>query len=158
MSTFGGGQSCLVSWQCRLSRWSELVCYAYGAVLDRLGHSGSKLLEQTGLSERDLEDPETIRPAHQAWRFIGSGGQSEGVDDLGLIPGDMPIVDFGQFSRRLVQVANLNQAMEAFCRLAISILMPISTCRDRNRRPGSVGALSTATKLKRSMWNFWSSR
>jgi AraC-like DNA-binding protein len=92
--------------------------YAYGAVLDRLGAPRHKLLEQAGLSERILEDPEAIIPAHQAWRFIGSAAQSEGIDDLGLVAGDMPIEDFGEFSRRLCQAANLNQAMEAFCRLA----------------------------------------
>ena len=92
--------------------------YAYGAVLDRLGAPRRKLLEQAGLSERFLEDPESIIPAHQAWRFIGAAAQREGIDDLGLVAGDMPIEDFGEFSRRLVQVANLNQAMEAFCKLA----------------------------------------
>lgn len=92
--------------------------YAYGAVLDRLGAPRHKLLDQAGLSERILEDPEAIIPAHQAWKFIGSAAQSEGIDDLGLVAGDMPIEAFGEFSRRLVQVANLNQAMDAFCQLA----------------------------------------
>ena len=40
--------------------------YAYGAVLDRLGAPKRRLLEGAGLSERVLEDPEAIIPAHQA--------------------------------------------------------------------------------------------
>jgi len=92
--------------------------YAYGAVLDRLGAPRRRLLERVGLSERVLEDPEAIIPAHQAWNFIGSAARTEGIYDLGLVAGDMSIQDYGAFSDRLFQVANLNQALEAFCQLA----------------------------------------
>jgi len=93
--------------------------YAYGAVLDRLGAPRRRLLERVGLSERILEDPETIIPAHQAWSFIGSAAQTEGIDDLGLVAGDMSIQDYGAFSEQLLQMPNLNQALEAFCQLAL---------------------------------------
>lgn len=93
--------------------------YAYGAVLDRLGAPRRRLLEQAGLSERVLEDPEAVIPAHQAWAFIGSAAQTEGINDLGLAAGDMSIQDYGAFSERLLQVPNLNQALEAFCELAL---------------------------------------
>ena len=93
--------------------------YAYGAVLDRLGAPKRRLLERAGLSERVLEDPEAIIPAHQAWGFIGSAAEEEGIDDLGLVAGDMSIEDYGAFSSRLLQVPNLNQALEAFCQLAL---------------------------------------
>jgi AraC-like DNA-binding protein len=92
--------------------------YAYGAVLDRLGAPKRRLLEQSGLCERVLEDPEAIIPAHQAWGFIGLAAQKEGIDDLGLVAGDMSIQDYGAFSERLLQVPNLNQALKAFCQLA----------------------------------------
>lgn len=92
--------------------------YAYGAVLDRLGAPRRRLLERVGLSERVLQDPEAIIPARQAWNFIGSAAQTEGIDDLGLVAGDMSIQDYGAFSERLFQVPNLNRALEAFCQLA----------------------------------------
>ncbi|XZE55336.1 helix-turn-helix domain-containing protein [Planctomycetaceae bacterium SH139] len=93
--------------------------YAYGAVLDRLGAPKRRLLEQVGLSERVLEDAEAIIPAHQAWGFIGLAAEQEGIDDLGLVAGDMSIEHYGAFSSRLLQVANLNQALETFCQLAL---------------------------------------
>lgn len=92
--------------------------YAYGAVLDRLGAPTCRLLEQVGLSERVFTDPEAVIPAHQAWRFIGGAAEREGIDDLGLVAGDMSIQAYGQFSQRLLNVANLNQALESFCQLA----------------------------------------
>ena len=92
--------------------------YAYGAVLDGLGAPTRRVLERVGLSERVLEDPEAIIPAHQAWRFIGSAAEREGIDDFGLVAGDMSIRAYGEFSQRLLNVANLNQALEAFCQLA----------------------------------------
>ena len=92
--------------------------YAYGAVLDRLGAPTRLLLERVGLSERVLEDPEAIIPARQAWRFIGSAAEREGIDDLGLVAGDMSIRAYGEFSQRLLNAANLNQALELFCQLS----------------------------------------
>ena len=92
--------------------------YAYGAVLDRLGAPTCRLLERVGLSERVFADPETVITAHQAWRFIGAAAEQEGIDDLGLVAGDMSIRAYGQFSQRLLNVANLNQALETFCQLA----------------------------------------
>jgi len=92
--------------------------YTYGAVLDRLGAPTRRLLERVGLSGRVLEDPEAVIPAHQAWRFIGSAAEREGIDDLGLVAGDMSIRAYGEFSQRLLNVANLNQALESFCQLA----------------------------------------
>jgi|GEM_PF-1192120 len=92
--------------------------YAYGAVLDRLGAPTRLLLERVGLSERVLEEPEAIIPAHQAWRFIGSAAAREGIDDLGLMAGDMSIRAFGEFSQRLLTSANLNHALDSFCALA----------------------------------------
>jgi AraC-like DNA-binding protein len=92
--------------------------YAYGAVLDRLGAPVRRLLEGVGLSERVLEDPEAIIPAHQAWRFIGSAAQLEGIDDLGLVAGDMSIRAYGEFSQHLFNAANLSQALDSFCALA----------------------------------------
>ena len=93
--------------------------YAYGAVLDRLGAPKRRLLERAGLSGRVLEDPEAIIPAHQAWRFIGAAAEREGIDDLGLVAGDMSIESYGAFSSRLLQVPSLNQALDVFCRLAL---------------------------------------
>jgi AraC-like DNA-binding protein len=93
--------------------------YAYGAVLDRLGAPRRRLLERVGLSERVLEDPEAIISAQQAWAFIGSAALREGIDDLGLVAGDMSIHDYGAFSERLILVPNLNQALKAFCQLAL---------------------------------------
>lgn len=93
--------------------------YAFGSALDRIGSPKRRLLERVGLSERVLEDPEAIIPAHQAWAFIGSAAHSEGIDDLGLVAGDMSIQDYGAFSNQLFQVPNLNQALKAFCQLAL---------------------------------------
>jgi AraC-like DNA-binding protein len=93
--------------------------YAYASVADRLGMPGRRLLEQAGLSERILEDPEAIIPAHQAWRFIGSVAEKEGIDDLGLVAGDMSIQDYGAFSQRLLQAPNVNQSLDTFCQLAL---------------------------------------
>lgn len=92
--------------------------YAYGAVLDQLGASKRLLLERAGLSERVYEDSEAIIPAHQAWGFIGAVAEKEGIDDLGLVAGEVPIHEYGEFSKRLLQSPNLNQALEAFCQLA----------------------------------------
>ncbi len=93
--------------------------YAYGAVLDRLGVPKRRLLHRVGLSDRVFGDPEAIISAHQAWGFIGAAAEKEGIDDLGLVAGDMSIEDYGAFSSRLLQVPNLNQALEAFCQLAV---------------------------------------
>ena len=92
--------------------------FAFGAVLDRMGSPKRRLLERVGLSERLLEDPEAIIPAHQAWDFIGSAARSEGIDDLGLVAGDISIRDYGAFSAQLLQAPNLNQALKAFCQVA----------------------------------------
>lgn len=92
--------------------------YAYGAVLDRLGASQRLLLEGAGLSERVLEDPEAIIPAHQAWKFIGAAADREGIHDLGLVAGDISIRAYGEFSQRLLNAANLNRVLESFCQLA----------------------------------------
>ena len=93
--------------------------YAYGAVLDRLGAPKRHLLERAGLSQRVLDDPEAVIPAHQAWSFIGSAAEKEGIGDLGLVAGDMSIEDYGAFSSQLLQAPNLNQALETFCQLAL---------------------------------------
>jgi hypothetical protein len=93
--------------------------FTYGAVLDRLGAPRRFMLERVGLSDRVLEDPEAIIPARQAWAFIGSASQKEGIDDLGLVAGDISIQDYGAFSDRLLLVPNLNQALKAFCQLAL---------------------------------------
>jgi len=92
--------------------------YAYGAVLDRIGAPTGRLLGRVGLSGRVLEDPEAIIPAQQAWRFIALAAEREGIDDLGLVAGDMSIGAYGEFSQHLLSVANLNQALDAFCQLA----------------------------------------
>ena len=93
--------------------------HAFDGVLARIGAPRRRLLERVGLSEGVLEDPESIIPAHQAWAFIGSAARSEGIDDLGLVAGDMSIQDYGAFSAQLLQVPNLNQALMAFCQLAL---------------------------------------
>jgi AraC-like DNA-binding protein len=93
--------------------------HAFDGVLDRIGAPRRRLLERVGLSERVLEDPEAIIPAKQAWAFIGVAAQSEGIDDLGLVAGDMSIQDYGAFSDQLLRVPNLYQALKAFCRLAL---------------------------------------
>jgi AraC-like DNA-binding protein len=93
--------------------------FAFGAVLERLGAPRQRLLERVGLSDRVLENPEAIIPAQQAWAFIGSAAEKEGIDDLGLVAGDMSIQDYGAFSDRLLLVPNLNQALKAFCQLAL---------------------------------------
>ena len=93
--------------------------YAYATVLDRLGAPRRRLLERVGLSERVLEDPEAIIPAHQAWAFIGSTARKEGIDDFGLVAGDLSIREYGTFSEQLLKAPNLNQALKAFCHLAL---------------------------------------
>ena len=93
--------------------------YAYAGVLDRLGIPKRRLLESVGLSEKVFQNPESIIPAHQVWGFIGSAAQKEGIDDLGLVAGDMSIQDYGAFSERLLQAPNLNQALKIFCQIAL---------------------------------------
>ena len=93
--------------------------HAFDRVLARIGSPKRRLLERVGLSERVLEDPEAIISAHQTWAFIGLAAESEGIDDLGLVAGDMSIQDYGAFSNQLLQVSNLNQALKTFCQLAL---------------------------------------
>lgn len=93
--------------------------HAFDGVLVRVGSPRRRLLERVGLSERVLEDPEAIIPAHQAWAFIGSAAESEGIEDLGLVAGDISIQEYGAFSNQLLQVSNLNQALKTFCQLAM---------------------------------------
>ncbi|MDF1746591.1 MAG: helix-turn-helix domain-containing protein, partial [Gimesia sp.] len=69
--------------------------------------------------EKVFQNPESIIPAHQVWGFIGSAAQKEGIDDLGLVAGDMSIQDYGAFSERLLQAPNLNQALKVFCQIAL---------------------------------------
>lgn len=93
--------------------------YAFSSVLDSLGVSSTPLLKRAGLTNRVFEDPETVIPAHQAWRFIGSAAEAEGIHDFGLVAGDIAIQDYGAFSKRLLRATNLYRALKIFCELAL---------------------------------------
>jgi AraC-like DNA-binding protein len=92
--------------------------HAFAAVLDRVGAPTGRMLDGVGLSGRVLEDGEAIIPAYQAWAFIGSAAEHEGIHDFGLQAGRASIDTYGEFSRRLFQAPNLYQAVQRFCQLA----------------------------------------
>jgi AraC-like DNA-binding protein len=92
--------------------------HPFATVLGNIGVPTERLLDRRGLSRRVLEDGETILPAHQVWAFIGSAALEQGIHDFGLQAGRLSIDAYGEFSRRLLQAANLNQGLEAFCKLA----------------------------------------
>jgi AraC-like DNA-binding protein len=92
--------------------------HAFAAVLDRVGAPTRRLLDRVGLSGRVLDDGEAVIPAHQAWAFIGSAAEQEGIHDFGLQAGRASIDAYGEFSLRLLQAPNLHQAVQRFCQLA----------------------------------------
>jgi AraC-like DNA-binding protein len=92
--------------------------HAFAAVLDRIGAPTNRLLKRVGLSGRVLDDCEAIMPAHQAWAFIGTAAEKQGIDDFGLQAGTASVEAYGEFSRQIGRAANLNRALELFCHLA----------------------------------------
>lgn len=92
--------------------------HAFAAVLERMGTPTRRLLDSVGLSGQVLEDGDAVIPAYQAWAFIGSAAEKEGIHDFGLQAGRDSIGAYGEFSRQLLQAPNLYQAVQRFCRLA----------------------------------------
>ncbi len=85
----------------------------FAGFLRRLGSPVERLMEQSGLSPRTLEHPESLVPFAATLRFVTEAARTEGVDDLGLRAGQqVHLGEVGIFGRLLVGSPTLHHALE----------------------------------------------
>ena len=53
--------------------------------------------------------------AFQLWTFAGDAAQREGLAELGMLAGQIPVVEHGDFGKMVYQALTLNDAILTFC-------------------------------------------
>ncbi|KPJ91618.1 MAG: hypothetical protein AMJ53_11265 [Gammaproteobacteria bacterium SG8_11] len=89
--------------------------HAFAVTLDKLGVPLDRLLQEVNLPKDLLNNPDGLITAHQLWTFVGRAAQREGLSELGLIAGQVPVVEHGDFGRMVYQALTLHDAIQTFC-------------------------------------------
>ncbi|MEJ2179283.1 MAG: helix-turn-helix domain-containing protein [Gammaproteobacteria bacterium] len=89
--------------------------YAFAIVLDKLGVPLDKLLQDVKLPRNLLENPDRLITAHQLWAFAGHAAQEADLPELGMIAGQVPVVEHGDFGKMVYEAITLYDAIQTFC-------------------------------------------
>jgi AraC-like DNA-binding protein len=89
--------------------------HSFAKALDDLGVPTLKLLEANRLSPDLVNHQDGLITAHQLWAFAGHAAQQEGIAELGLLAGQVPVVEHGNFGKMVYQALTLYDAIKTFC-------------------------------------------
>ena len=92
----------------------------------RYAHSFAKSLEELGVPTRKVLQAHRLSPdlvanqhglitAHQLWSFAGAAARQEGLPELGILAGQVPVIEHGDFGRMVYQAITLYDAIKTFC-------------------------------------------
>ena len=89
--------------------------HAFAKTLDKLGVPTHKLLQAHRLSPDLVCNQDGLITAFQLWTFVGDAAQREGLADLGMLAGQVPVVEHGDFGKMVYQAITLYDAIQTFC-------------------------------------------
>jgi len=89
--------------------------YAFAVVLDQLGVPLDKLLRDVKLPRNLLENPNRLITAHQLWTFAGHAAREADLPELGMLAGQVPVIEHGDFGRMVYETITLYDAIKTFC-------------------------------------------
>jgi AraC-like DNA-binding protein len=89
--------------------------HSFAKALDDLGVPTLKLLEANRLSPDLVNHQDGLITAHQLWAFAGHAARREGIAELGLLAGQVPVVEHGNFGKLVYQALTLYDALKTFC-------------------------------------------
>ena len=89
--------------------------HAFAKTLDKLGVPTHKLLQAHRLSPDLVSNQDGLITAFQLWTFVGDAAQREGLADLGMLAGQVPVVEHGDFGKMVYQAITLYDAIQTFC-------------------------------------------
>ena len=89
--------------------------HAFAKTLDQLGVPTDRLLRAHRLSPELVNNQDGLITAYQLWTFAGDAAQREGLAELGMLAGQVPVVEHGDFGKMVYQAFTLNDAILTFC-------------------------------------------
>jgi len=89
--------------------------HAFAKTLDKLGVPTHKLLQAHRLSPDLVNNQNGLITAFQLWAFAGDAAQREGLAELGMLAGQVPVVEHGDFGKMVYQAITLYDAIQTFC-------------------------------------------
>jgi len=89
--------------------------HAFAKTLDKLGVPTQKLLQAHRLSPDLVSNQDGLITAFQLWTFAGDAAQREGLAELGMLAGQVPVVEHGDFGKMVYQAITLYDAIQIFC-------------------------------------------
>ena len=89
--------------------------HAFAKTLDKLGVPTSRLLQAHRLPPELAERQDGLIAAYQLWSFAGDAARREGLSELGLLAGRVPVVEHGEFGKMVYQALTLYDAIRTFC-------------------------------------------
>ncbi len=89
--------------------------HAFAVALDKLGAPTEKLLRAHRLSPELIGTQDGLITAHQLWSFAGEAAQRTGLPELGVLAGQVPVAEHGDFGKTVYQAITLYDAIRAFC-------------------------------------------
>lgn len=92
---------------------------AFAEVFEKMGVRSTRVLEDLGIPESVIEDPEGLHPATQLFTFAGRAARLTQRADLGLVAGRTKLEDHGVFGARVSRSLTLHQALGTFCAEAL---------------------------------------
>lgn len=87
----------------------------FAKTLGKLGVPTDRLLLGHRLSPGLVNEHNGLITAHQLWTFVGNAAQREGLADLGILAGQVPVVEHGNFGKMVHQAVTLYDAIQTFC-------------------------------------------
>lgn len=89
--------------------------HAFAKTLDKLGVPTHKLLQAHRLSPDLVNNQDGLITAYQLWTFAGDAARREGLAELGMLAGQVPVVEHGDFGKMVYQAITLYDAIQTFC-------------------------------------------
>jgi AraC-like DNA-binding protein len=89
--------------------------HAFAKTLDKLGVPTDRLLRTHRLSPELVNNQDGLITAYQLWTFAGDAAQREGLAELGMLAGQVPVVEHGDFGKMVYQAITLHDAIQTFC-------------------------------------------
>ncbi len=89
--------------------------HAFAKTLDKLGVPTASLLQAHRLSPDLVNNQDGLITAYQLWAFAGDAAQRQGLAELGMLAGQVPVVEHGDFGKMVYQAITLHDAIQTFC-------------------------------------------